>query len=224
MTRGNRGTTHRRLPTRKQQDHPRNRILSLLSLPPKTFQITRKRKRNHKRWRTTRVMNQTREKTFRSNPLPSRNNFTLAPTHRSRLTPHSSSSKSAHWARGDGAESATGDSISNVGGLSKPSFPKVQRDDSLWEPRCELVSVSMDAASEAFSIVQTISYQTFLSLPAAPYQLIRRQRSHRKNVSVFVTKDDFRIQQLQKKTGSLIIFVVDASGSMAINRMAAAKG
>ena len=62
---------------------------------------------------------------------------------------------------------------------------------------------------------------------AAPFQLSRRLRMARRDGdkrSVVVTKDDFRIQQLKKKTGNLVIFVVDASGSMALNRMSAAKG
>lgn len=62
---------------------------------------------------------------------------------------------------------------------------------------------------------------------AAPFQICRRSRlckGPKDRRSVFVTKDDFRIKQMKKKTGSLIIFVVDASGSMALNRMSAAKG
>lgn len=63
---------------------------------------------------------------------------------------------------------------------------------------------------------------------AAPHQVMRRKRkaSVRPNDKriVIITKDDFRIQQLKKKIGNLVIFVVDASGSMALNRMSAAKG
>ena len=62
---------------------------------------------------------------------------------------------------------------------------------------------------------------------AAPYQLVRRQRSvgtRKEGKLVHIRNDDFRIQRLARKAGSLVIFVVDASGSMALNRMGAAKG
>jgi len=70
---------------------------------------------------------------------------------------------------------------------------------------------------------------------AAPHQRARRQLQRLKQQQdsfvkradsrkIWIEKDDFRIQRLSRKSGSLIIFVVDASGSMALNRMGAAKG
>jgi magnesium chelatase subunit D len=57
---------------------------------------------------------------------------------------------------------------------------------------------------------------------AAPWQRLRREQSG--SGQVHVRRDDFRLTRLKHRSVSATIFVVDASGSAALHRLAEAKG
>lgn len=67
-------------------------------------------------------------------------------------------------------------------------------------------------------------------LAAAPWQRLRRledvraPQRQRTSARVVIRPEDVRIARFRDKAGMLYVFVVDASGSMALNRMREAKG
>ena len=62
-------------------------------------------------------------------------------------------------------------------------------------------------------------------MAAAPFQAIRRRANQKlSGEAIRITPDDLRYARRKARSGMLFILAVDASGSMAINRMAQAKG
>ncbi|NJO40199.1 MAG: magnesium chelatase subunit D family protein [Cyanobacteria bacterium RU_5_0] len=73
--------------------------------------------------------------------------------------------------------------------------------------------------SKGGSADQRVSGSAQVTLPHSSTPPLSHPRKR-----VFVEEGDIRAKRLARKAGALIIFVVDASGSMALNRMNSAKG
>ena len=75
-------------------------------------------------------------------------------------------------------------------------------------------------AGQRMNVVETLR-------AAAPWQRIRREeraRTGQHSARIEVRQDDFRITRFKHKSETTTIFVVDASGSSALHRLAEAKG
>jgi magnesium chelatase subunit D len=59
---------------------------------------------------------------------------------------------------------------------------------------------------------------------AAPWQRLRRATSRHRHAAIHVQADDLRVSRLQQRAGTATLFVIDASGSSALHRLAEAKG
>jgi magnesium chelatase subunit D len=94
-------------------------------------------------------------------------------------------------------------------GRAGPQHRSAQRGRPAGTRRGEL------KAGARLNIVETLR-------AAAPWQSLRRRQSGRSGVHVRC--DDFRLTQFKRRSASATIFVVDASGSSALHRLAEAKG
>ena len=59
---------------------------------------------------------------------------------------------------------------------------------------------------------------------AAPWQKIRKATAKNQQAKIQVRAEDFHVARIKQKTATTTLFVVDASGSSAMNRLAEAKG
>ncbi|NTV45444.1 MAG: magnesium chelatase ATPase subunit D [Chlorobiales bacterium] len=111
------------------------------------------------------------------------------------------------------------DNILNISVASKRRSRAGSRGEALNNRRGRHVRSQMGALrSGKVAIIPTL-------IAAAPWQNSRRKENLKRNSgSLIIKKDDVRIKKFRDKAGTLFIFVVDASGSMALNRMRQAKG
>jgi len=59
---------------------------------------------------------------------------------------------------------------------------------------------------------------------AAPWQRLRRTPANASATTIKLRREDFRVTRVEQRTRTTTIFLVDASGSSALNRLAEAKG
>ncbi|NTW48670.1 MAG: magnesium chelatase ATPase subunit D [Chlorobiales bacterium] len=111
------------------------------------------------------------------------------------------------------------DNILNISVASKRRSRAGSRGEALNNRRGRHVRSQMGALrSGKVALIPTL-------IAAAPWQTSRRKENLKHNSgSIIIRKDDIRIKKFRDKAGTLFIFVVDASGSMALNRMRQAKG
>ncbi|MCF8215744.1 MAG: magnesium chelatase ATPase subunit D [Chlorobium sp.] len=121
----------------------------------------------------------------------------------------------------DAIETELPDNILNISLASKKKAKSGSRGEALNNRRGRFVRAQPgEMRSGKVALIPTL-------ISAAPWQETRRRdkkMAGRPKTALIISKDDVKIKRFRDKSGTLFIFMVDASGSMALNRMRQAKG
>ena len=122
----------------------------------------------------------------------------------------------------EAVETELPDNIMNISLAAKRKSKSGSRGEALNNRRGRFVrSQEGEMRSGKVAIIPTL-------ISAAPWQESRKKERKKKfgkvNTALVINKEDVRIKKFRDKSGTLYIFMVDASGSMALNRMRQAKG
>jgi magnesium chelatase subunit D len=121
----------------------------------------------------------------------------------------------------DAMETELPDNILNISLASKKKAKSGSRGEALNNRRGRFVRAQEgEMKSGKVALIPTL-------ISAAPWQQSRRQdkkMAGRPAGALIINKEDVKIKKFRDKSGTLFIFMVDASGSMALNRMRQAKG
>ena len=121
----------------------------------------------------------------------------------------------------DAIEMELPDNILNISLASKKKTTTGSRGEALNNRRGRFVRAQPgEMRTNKVALIPTL-------ISAAPWQESRRRdqkMAGRSKTALLITKDDVKIKRFRDKSGTLFIFMVDASGSMALNRMRQAKG
>lgn len=121
----------------------------------------------------------------------------------------------------DAIETELPDNILNISLASKKKAKSGSRGEALNNKRGRFVRAQQgEMKSGKVALIPTL-------ISAAPWQASRKAEKAKKGIktgALVINKEDVKIKRFRDKSGTLFIFMVDASGSMALNRMRQAKG
>jgi len=118
----------------------------------------------------------------------------------------------------EAVETELPESVLNISVAAKSKSRSGHRGEALNGRRGRYIRSQMgEIRSGKIAIIPTL-------IAASPWQRSRQKEFPHRKGSLIILKDDVRIKRFRDKAGTLYVFIVDASGSMALNRMRQAKG